>query len=135
MMKALKIMAIIAAVFLMAAVPFASASAYDGYNTIGNYQQYKIAYQGNYQYTPGIANGGPISLPNPYYNYATTPRSGGWFGMGGWTTGLRAPTYNCVAPTHYGNFYRPSCGGGTGGGGSQYSGASAPVRVRYGAGV
>ena len=147
-MKAFNIMATIVAVLLLA-VPMASADAYSGYNTIGNYQQYQYAQQGSYLYTPGTATGGYITLPNPYYAYPTTPRAGGWFGgSSGWITGLRTPFYGYVTPTHLGNFYRPTYGsygyGGYGYGsyGSRYTssfgfdtGATAPIRTRYGAGI
>jgi len=145
-MKALKTMAMIAAVLLLAITSqeVSANNAYSGYNTIGNYQQYQITYQeryaeqGNYIYPRGTANGGPLTIPNEYYAYPTTPRAGGWFGKGGWTIGLRAPTYYDVAPTHYGNFYRPYTyrgGGGYGGRGGHGSQPTTPIRVRYGGGL
>ena len=92
----------------------AEASAYQGYNTIGSYQQYSYthAQQGNYVYQKPVAQSAQISLGNPYYNYQSAPRAGGFFGSGsGWTTGLRAPVYTDVTPVHYSSFSRPVFGG------------------------
>lgn len=123
MMKTLKSMAlfVIASLLVLTSTASAEASAYTGYNSIGSYYQYQYqgAYQGGYTWQPRQAMGGEIQLANPYYNYGSTPRAGGWFGGGsGWITGLREPYYGCVAPTHYSSFSRPTCGGGYSGGGN-----------------
>lgn len=123
-MKALKTtMAIfVLAVLFIAGAGQAEASyAYQGYNTIGSYQQY--GYQGGYTYEAGVAQGGQVSFNNPYYNYQSQPRAGGMFGSGsGWITGLRSPFYADVTPTHFSPFYRPTSGGhyGSGYGGYEY---------------
>lgn len=144
-MKALNIMAIIGAALLAAVLmPEVSANPYDGYNTIGDYRQWHVAYQGNvnsaYQYSTGPLSGGTITYPNAYYNYGTTPQLGGNFGSW-YTAGLRTPVNYCVTPTHYATGWRQGCGyssgrcqGGHCGGGQAFGPNTAPIRTRYGGG-
>jgi hypothetical protein len=78
-----------------------TADPYDGVNRIGTYYQYSntIAYDYNQAYNYQA------------YDYAAPARAGGWFGSGTeWLVGLRSPVYAQVAPTHYTNYYLPTCG-------------------------
>ncbi len=105
---------LVASVFLVLSTGQAEASAYQGYNTIGSYQQYGYqgAYQSGYSYEAGVAPGGQVSFADPRYNYQTTPRAGGTFGSGSaWITGLRQPFYADVTPVHFSSVFRPTSGG------------------------
>jgi hypothetical protein len=122
-MNAIKflVLALMVAVIALVASESVTANPYTGYNTIGSYYQYQYGYAYSGHGDSYRAPGGVINLGNPYYNYQTMPRAGGWFGGGsGWITGLRQPYYGCVAPTHTSYLYRPSCGGGSFWGGSGY---------------